>query len=143
MFSTIIMHSHTHVIDVGLQRGAAHRHDIEHSSRDCDVAFEFTSGPVGGDFPAYGAFVEDGDPSAIAKLTGGERVSQRVERCAAQRFARERQIEPYGMLILIGLLFILSMLGAQLGVDLSIVSRVNASSTGAIIGAILRLTGNT
>ena len=52
------------------------------------------------------------------------------------------RLEPYGMLILIGLLFILPMLGAQLGVDLSIVSRVIASSTDAIIGAILRLTGN-
>ncbi len=47
------------------------------------------------------------------------------------------------MLILIGRLFIPSMLGAQLGVDLSIVSRVIASSTGTIIDAILRLTGNT
>ena len=52
------------------------------------------------------------------------------------------RLEPYGMLILIGLLFILPMLGAQLGVDLSIVSRVIASSTDAIIGAILLLTGN-
>jgi hypothetical protein len=47
------------------------------------------------------------------------------------------------MLILIGLLFILPMLGAQMGVDLSIVSRVIASSTNAVIDAILRLTGNT
>jgi Zn-dependent protease len=53
------------------------------------------------------------------------------------------RLEPYGMLILIGLLFILPMLGAQLGVDLSIVSQVISSSTGAIIDAILRLTGNT
>jgi Zn-dependent protease len=53
------------------------------------------------------------------------------------------RLEPYGMLILIGLLFILPMLGAQLGVDLSIVSRVIAVSTSAIIDAILRLTGNT
>src|SRR6195256_5481520 len=53
------------------------------------------------------------------------------------------RLEPYGMLILIGLLFILPMLGAQLGVDLSIVSRVIASSTDFIIGAILRLTSNT
>ena len=53
------------------------------------------------------------------------------------------RLEPYGMLILIGLLFILPMLGTQLGVDLSIVSRVIASSTDAIIGGILRLTGNT
>ena len=52
------------------------------------------------------------------------------------------QLEPYGMLILIGLLFILPLLGAQLGVDLSIVSQVIASSTNSIIGAILRLTGN-
>ena len=52
------------------------------------------------------------------------------------------RLEPYGMLILIGLLFIVPLLGAQLGVDLSIVSRVIASSTNSIIGAILRLTGN-
>ena len=52
------------------------------------------------------------------------------------------RLEPYGMLILIGLLFILPMLGAQLGVDLSIVSQVISNSTGAIIDAILRLTGN-
>ena len=53
------------------------------------------------------------------------------------------RLEPYGMLILIGLLFILPMLGAQLGVDLSIVSRAIAISTSAVIDAILRLTGNT
>ena len=53
------------------------------------------------------------------------------------------RLEPYGMLILIGLLFILPMLGPQFGADLSIVSRVIASSTETIIGAILRLTGNT
>jgi Zn-dependent protease len=53
------------------------------------------------------------------------------------------RLEPYGMLILIGLLFILPMLGAQLGLDLSMVSRVIASSTGDIIDIILRLTGNT
>jgi len=52
------------------------------------------------------------------------------------------RLEPYGMLTLIGLLFILPLLGAQLGVDLSIVSQVIASSTNSIIGAILRLTGN-
>src|SRR5262249_4635345 len=49
------------------------------------------------------------------------------------------RLEPHGMLILIGLLFILPLLGAQLGVDLSIVSQVIASATNSIIGAILRL----
>jgi hypothetical protein len=46
------------------------------------------------------------------------------------------------MLILIGLLVILPMLGSQLGVDPSIVSRVIASATSAVIDAILRLIGN-
>jgi Zn-dependent protease len=53
------------------------------------------------------------------------------------------RLEPYGMLILIGLLFILPMLGAQLGAHLNIVSQVIASSTDSIIRTILRLTGNT
>ena len=53
------------------------------------------------------------------------------------------RLEPYGMLILIGLLFILPMLGAQLGVDLNIVSQLIASSTDSVIRTILRLTGNT
>src|SRR6266436_5585848 len=53
------------------------------------------------------------------------------------------RLEPYGLLILIGLLFLLPILGTQLGVDLDIVSRVIARSTGVIIDAIVRLTGNT
>jgi Zn-dependent protease len=53
------------------------------------------------------------------------------------------RLERYGMLILIGLLFMVPMLGAQLGVDLSVVSQVIASSTETIIGAIFRLTSNT
>jgi Zn-dependent protease len=53
------------------------------------------------------------------------------------------RLEPYGMLILIALLFILPMLGSQLGVDLSIVSRVIAISSDFVIGVILKLTGNT
>jgi Zn-dependent protease len=52
------------------------------------------------------------------------------------------RLEPYGMLILIGLLFILPMLGAQTGVDVNIVWRFIAHSADAIIDAILRLTGN-
>jgi Zn-dependent protease len=52
------------------------------------------------------------------------------------------RLEPFGMLILIALLFILPMLGAQLGLDLGGVSQVIASATDAIIGVILRVTGN-
>jgi hypothetical protein len=46
------------------------------------------------------------------------------------------------MLILIGLLFIVPMLGAQMGVDLSIVSRVVGVVTETIINAIVWITGN-
>jgi Zn-dependent protease len=52
------------------------------------------------------------------------------------------RLEPYGMLILIGLLFILPMLGAQMGVDLSIVSHVVGVVTETIINAIVWITGN-
>jgi Zn-dependent protease len=75
----------------------------------------------------------------IPPLDGGRIAVGVLPNVLATPLAR---LEPYGMLILIGLLFILPMLGAQLGVDLSIVSRMLASSTDAIIGAILRLTGN-
>jgi Zn-dependent protease len=51
-------------------------------------------------------------------------------------------IEPFGMLILIAVLFLVPMLGEQLGVDLSIVSRVVGVVSDAVIDVILRLTGN-
>jgi Zn-dependent protease len=51
-------------------------------------------------------------------------------------------LEPFGMLILIAILFLVPLLGAQLGVDLSIVSQAVAVVTGAIIDAIVWLTGN-
>jgi Zn-dependent protease len=52
------------------------------------------------------------------------------------------RLEPYGMLILIGLLFIVPVLGAQIGVDLSIVSRIVGVVTETIINAVVRITGN-
>jgi hypothetical protein len=45
------------------------------------------------------------------------------------------------MMILIGLLFILPMIGAQMGLDLSIVSCVIAALTREVVAGILRLTG--
>jgi Zn-dependent protease len=51
-------------------------------------------------------------------------------------------LEPFGMLILLAVLFLVPMLGAQLGLDLGIVSRVVNVVTGTIIGAIVWLTGN-
>ena len=51
-------------------------------------------------------------------------------------------LEPFGMLILLAVLFLVPLLGEQLGVDLSFVSRAVGLVSGTIIGAILRLTGN-
>jgi Zn-dependent protease len=51
-------------------------------------------------------------------------------------------IEPFGMLILIAVLFLVPLLGEQLGVDLSLVSRVVGIVSDAVIDVILRLTGN-
>jgi len=52
------------------------------------------------------------------------------------------RLEPYGILILIGLLFIVPMLGPVTGVDLSIVSRAVGVVTEAITNAIVWMTGN-
>ena len=52
------------------------------------------------------------------------------------------RVEPYGLIILIGLLIILPMLGAQLGIDLNFLSHLIAISTGAIINVIIHITGN-
>jgi Zn-dependent protease len=52
------------------------------------------------------------------------------------------RFEPYGLLILIGLLFLLPLLGAQLGINLDPLSRLIMTSTNAVIGVILQLTGN-
>jgi Zn-dependent protease len=51
-------------------------------------------------------------------------------------------LEPYGMIILIGLLFILPMIGTQVGLDLNIVSQSIAAVTDAVISVILRITGH-
>jgi Zn-dependent protease len=52
------------------------------------------------------------------------------------------RLEPYGMMILIGLIIILPLLGAQLGVDLGFVSHAISTATNAVIGIILQITAN-
>jgi hypothetical protein len=52
------------------------------------------------------------------------------------------RLEPYGLPILIGLLFILPLLGSQLGLDFSFVSQILATSSNFLIEILLRLTGN-
>jgi len=53
------------------------------------------------------------------------------------------RLEPYGMIILIGVLLVLPIIGAQFGLDLSVVSRLVGTLTNDIIGIILRVTGHT
>jgi Zn-dependent protease len=52
-------------------------------------------------------------------------------------------LERYGMLIIIGMLFILPMLGSRLGVDLNVLGWLFSGPANAVIGTILHLTGNT
>jgi Zn-dependent protease len=75
----------------------------------------------------------------IPPLDGGRIAVGVLPDAVASPLAR---LEPYGMLILISLLFILPMLGAQMGIDVNILWRFIARSADTIIDAILRLTGN-
>jgi hypothetical protein len=53
------------------------------------------------------------------------------------------RLEPYGMMILIVVLLILPLIGAQVGLDFRIVSHVIAAVTDKVMAAILFVTGNT
>jgi Zn-dependent protease len=75
----------------------------------------------------------------IPPLDGGRILVGILPKAMAAPVAR---LEPYGIAILLGVLIVLPLLGAQLGVDLNIVSRVIRVVTGAILEGILRLTGN-
>jgi Zn-dependent protease len=76
----------------------------------------------------------------LPPLDGGRILVGILPKALSKPVAR---LEPYGMTILIGLLIVLPILGAQLGVNLSIVSQVIAILTGAIVDVVLRFTGNT
>jgi Zn-dependent protease len=52
------------------------------------------------------------------------------------------RLEPYGMLILIGILIILPMAGQQFGLNLDVISAILRTSTGYMIRLILLLSGN-
>jgi Zn-dependent protease len=75
----------------------------------------------------------------LPPLDGGRIAVGLLPNILAKPLAR---LEPYGMMILIGLLIVLPLLGSQLGVDLSFVSHFISMVTGTVIRAILRLTGN-
>ena len=75
----------------------------------------------------------------LPPLDGGRILVGILPKPAAASVAR---LEPYGLGILIGLLIALPLLGAQLGIGLSVISRMLAISTRAFIEAIIHVTGN-
>jgi len=75
----------------------------------------------------------------LPPLDGGRILVGILPTPLAAVFAR---LEPFGMVILLGVLILLPMLGAQLGVDLNVVSRVIATATSAVIDVIVKVTGN-
>jgi Zn-dependent protease len=52
------------------------------------------------------------------------------------------RLEPYGMLILIGILILLPMVGTQLGLNLDVISTILRTVTGYVIWLLLLVTGN-
>ncbi|MGB9383713.1 MAG: site-2 protease family protein [Pseudolabrys sp.] len=75
----------------------------------------------------------------LPPLDGGRIAVGLLPNVLARQVAR---LEPFGMIILIGLLILLPLLGSQMGLDLNFVSRFISVSTDAVIRLILRLTGN-
>ena len=75
----------------------------------------------------------------IPPLDGGRVAVGLLPRPLAEPLAR---LEPYGMLILIGLLILLPLLGSQLGLNLDIISAILRTLTGYVIRALLLITGN-
>ena len=76
----------------------------------------------------------------LPPLDGGRILVGILPKALAAAVAR---LEPFGLVILIGLLIVLPVLGAQLGVDLSIISRILGTATRAVIDVIVQITGNT
>ena len=76
----------------------------------------------------------------IPPLDGGRVAVGLLPRVLAAPLAR---LEPYGMLILIGILILLPLAGSQLGLNLDVISAILRKSTGFVIQLLLMVTGNT
>lgn len=75
----------------------------------------------------------------IPPLDGGRVAVGLLPRVLAYPLSR---LEPYGMLILLGLLILLPLLGQQLGLNLDVISAILRTLTGYVISALLFVTGN-
>jgi Zn-dependent protease len=75
----------------------------------------------------------------IPPLDGGRILTGLLPNALARPLSK---IEPYGLILLIGALIILPLLGEQIGLDLNFISDAIGRASDAIIGVILKLTGN-
>jgi Zn-dependent protease len=75
----------------------------------------------------------------IPPLDGGRVAVGLLPRVLALPLAR---LEPFGMLILLGLLILLPLAGSQLGLNLDVISSILRTVTGYVIRLILIVTGN-
>jgi Zn-dependent protease len=75
----------------------------------------------------------------IPPLDGGRVAVGLLPKALAWPLAR---LEPFGMLILIGLLILLPVLGSQLGLNLDVISVILRTVIGYVIRALLFVTGN-
>ena len=75
----------------------------------------------------------------LPPLDGGRIVTGVLPKTLAASYSR---LEPFGFPLLIGLVFVLPALGAQLGINLDVISQVISRSTNAIVIGILRMTAN-
>jgi len=75
----------------------------------------------------------------LPPLDGGRILTGLLPRSLAVPFAR---LEPLGIPILLGLLIVLPLLGAQIGMNLNFISHAIAVATGAVVNVIVHVTGN-
>jgi Zn-dependent protease len=75
----------------------------------------------------------------IPPLDGGRVAVGLLPMALAAPLAR---LEPFGMLILIGILILLPLAGSQFGLNLDVISAILRTSTGYVIQLILTVTGN-
>jgi Zn-dependent protease len=76
----------------------------------------------------------------IPPLDGGRVAVGLLPRVLALPLSR---LEPFGMLILIGVLILLPLAGSQLGLNLDVISAILRTVTGFVLRLILIVTGNT
>ena len=76
----------------------------------------------------------------IPPLDGGRVAVGLLPKVLASPLAR---LEPFGMLILIGILILLPLAGSQFGLNLDVISAILQKLTGYVIHLLLAITGNT